>query len=192
MMTTLPCCDADRKSRDRWARFSADRIHRYALWSRWDRRPLLVALMLNPSTADENVLDPTLTRVAQYARDWDCGGFEIVNAFSYRSTDPSALVAVANEPVVWPLNRLRDIITDLHIRRAFDESSMVLVGWGTNLDRKPLSPRVRELQTLIGGRPVQCWKHTAGGHPSHPLYLRKDTVPVPFVWPGYVLHDRPL
>jgi hypothetical protein len=183
MTTTLACCDYDRKSKARWACFNADRTHRYALWSRWDSRPLLYALMLNPSTADESVLDPTLTRVSGYARDWGCGGFEIVNAFSYRSAYPSDLFALANQPVVWPLNRLRSDITDMHILRAVDEASMVLVGWGTNLERKPLSPRVRELQTLIGDKPVMCWKHTASGQPSHPLYLPKNAEPLPFVWP---------
>jgi hypothetical protein len=41
------------------ARFSADRLYRYALWRVWDAdRGLCNFLMLNPSTADETIDDP--------------------------------------------------------------------------------------------------------------------------------------
>ena len=69
-----------------------ERCYRYSLWDRWDDRPPLLAIMLNPSTADENVLDPTLRRVGRYAIEWKHGGFIIANAFALRSTKPAALL----------------------------------------------------------------------------------------------------
>ncbi|MGT2493064.1 DUF1643 domain-containing protein [Cupriavidus basilensis] len=42
--------------------------HRYRLWREWDRsRPALGFIMLNPSTADHQVNDPTITRCLQRA-----------------------------------------------------------------------------------------------------------------------------
>ena len=33
------------------------------------------------------------------------------------------------------------------------------------------------------GQNIQCLGVTKEGHPKHPLYLKADTVPVPFAWP---------
>ena len=33
------------------------------------------------------------------------------------------------------------------------------------------------------GQNIQCLGVTKQGHPKHPLYLKADTVPVPFAWP---------
>jgi hypothetical protein len=42
------------------ATFSPDRAYRYKLWRTWDQSlPTLAFVMLNPSTADEEQLDPT-------------------------------------------------------------------------------------------------------------------------------------
>ncbi|MDH4189091.1 MAG: DUF1643 domain-containing protein, partial [Betaproteobacteria bacterium] len=56
------------------ASFSACRRWRYLLWRRWDAAgPTANFLMLNPSTADEAVLDPTCTRARVYAERWGYG-----------------------------------------------------------------------------------------------------------------------
>ena len=45
------------------AKFSACRKYRYALWRNWDEsKPSAMIIGLNPSTADENENDPTITR----------------------------------------------------------------------------------------------------------------------------------
>ena len=55
--------------------FSPDRVYRYTLLHSW--RGLLDAedriacwIALNPSTADENQLDPTLRRIRGYSMKW--------------------------------------------------------------------------------------------------------------------------
>mgnify|MGYP000880158315 CR=1 FL=1 len=76
------------------AGFSPDREFRYTLTRRWDDRLLVNFLMLNPSTADENIEDPTIRRCMGFARDWGYGGLMVTNIFAYRSTDPKALYKV--------------------------------------------------------------------------------------------------
>lgn len=50
------------------AEFSPDRVYRYALTRRWSDWPPAVFIMLNPSTADAFVEDPTIRRCLGFAR----------------------------------------------------------------------------------------------------------------------------
>jgi len=91
-----------------WARFSDDRRMRYRLARALTPRALVdgrfdleadratsldrvVFVMLNPSTADAFVLDPTVRRCVRFAQRWGADQLEVVNLFAFRSTDPDAL-----------------------------------------------------------------------------------------------------
>ena len=54
------------------------RQYRYALWRKWADGPQVLFVMLNPSTADESVDDPTIRRCISFAKAWgfDCNGIE--------------------------------------------------------------------------------------------------------------------
>src|SRR5262245_38555366 len=76
----------------RSAVFSPCRKYRYSLTRIWDaERPNVMFVGLNPSTADDQVDDPTVRRCIGFARKWRFGGMIIVNLFAYRSTDPNRL-----------------------------------------------------------------------------------------------------
>jgi hypothetical protein len=159
----------------------AERTHRYALWRRWGNGPLMVALFLNPSTADENVADRTLTRTERFAQESGRGGALILNAFALRSPYPSALLADPRA-AVGPQN-------DAHIRALVrrEDVDAVMVGWGANMERPKLAFRVAELRTLLDGVPVLCWAYTRE-QPRHPLARGKTlipygTVPRMYRWP---------
>lgn len=47
--------------------------------------------MLNPSTADENVDDPTIRRCINFAKDWGYGGMYVGNLFAFRTAYPKEL-----------------------------------------------------------------------------------------------------
>ena len=81
------------------ARFSAKRRFRYQLTRRvgFGERTV-VFVMLNPSTADEVVNDPTVRRCINYANTWGYGWLIVTNLSPLRATDPKVLLEAGAEP----------------------------------------------------------------------------------------------
>ena len=66
------------------AKFSKDRIYRYALWRIWDDTlPKLLFIGLNPSTADETNDDPTMRRCIRFSKDLASPFLQFVFNFSF-------------------------------------------------------------------------------------------------------------
>jgi hypothetical protein len=81
------------------ALLSPDRLYRYTLERVWALdRPKCAFIGLNPSTADESRLDPTLRRCVRFADSWGYGSFVMLNVFAFRTTQPLGLL-LANDPV---------------------------------------------------------------------------------------------
>lgn len=145
--------------------FSEDRRYRYVLRRQWDPEKNMVNfIMLNPSTADERTLDPTLRRCANYALDWGLGGMTITNLFAFRATDPLDMRASLD-----PVGPDNDHAITVCARAA----RVVVVGWGAHggwLNRD------EEVKALLRNAHVNAYalKLTKDGHPGHPLYLKRD------------------
>ena len=155
--------------------FSACRQYRYTLLHRWDelfdrRRALFICL--NPSTADENQLDPTLTRIKSFCERLGANEFLMLNIFAYRATDPKDMLAV--EDPVGPEN-------DAHIQRAItqayerNQGSLHIVGGcgnhGLHMDRQTA---ILELLAPFRKFPdlnISCLGKNANQTPKHPLYI---------------------
>jgi hypothetical protein len=151
--------------------FSECMNYRYALWRRWNvlvpdeelRRVAFV--MLNPSTATHEVLDPTITRCLSYATDWGYVGFHMLNIFAWRDTDPK-LMKKAQEPIGPENGRI--------IREVVSQVQWIVCCWGTH---GAYLNREKAVLELLAGCNLAALKVTKGGHPQHPLYLSKDLQP---------------
>jgi hypothetical protein len=161
---------------DSGATFSKCRKYRYRLWRSWgDREHRIVFVGLNPSTADENVDDPTIRKCVGFAKRWGFGAIDMVNVFAWRSTDPNGLLS-ATPNHVGPDN------TET-LDRAFNDAHRIVWCWGKH------SARVRRLvqcaQQELGWftTPKRCEVGTFGrmadGSPRHPLMLPYVTPFVP-------------
>ena len=151
------------------ATFSDDRRHRYLLTRTWDvALPTVNFVMLNPSTADAFVLDPTNRRCVGFARAWGYGSMVTTNVFAFRSTDPKGLRAV-DDPV-GPAN-------DESIVEAARNADLVIAAWGVHAELHGRGDAVRELLATSGVEP-RVLRLTKDGHPGHPLYLPADSIPV--------------
>jgi hypothetical protein len=160
--------------RSRCAVFSACERYRYSLIIR-DEPDLPLSRMvafigLNPSTADEMKDDPTVRRCRNFARDWGyAGGIIMLNAYGYRATKPVDLFA-QQDPV--------GAGTDAAIRKFSKAAGLVVACWGAFAD----DDRVRRLQTILSPVSVNSMGVTLAGAPRHPLYLKKDLLPLPHRW----------
>lgn len=153
------------------AEFSPCERYRYRLWRSWQpSAPVMLWTMLNPSTATELVLDPTITRCVKRARAAGCGGVVILNAFALRSTDPAGLYAV-DDPI-GPDN-------DTAIAHAAGDPRVahVVAGWGAEPIARGRQARVLEL--LRARHDVMALRVVGGEHaaPGHPLYCAHAVVP---------------
>jgi hypothetical protein len=153
------------------AQFSACRRWRTLLWRRWDAaKPVANFLMLNPSTADERVLDPTCARARDFAERWGYGALLVTNVFAWRATDPDDMKA-ADDPV--------GDGNDRAILRAAHEAKLVVCAWGNHGVHRERSNAVRRL--LRGaGVALHVLRLNANGEPAHPLYLPARLRPTPW------------
>lgn len=155
------------------AELSPDERYRYTLTREWGPGPLALFVMLNPSTADAEFDDPTIRRCIGFARSWKLSGVIVVNLFALRATSPRALTE-ALDPYgprndVWIARMLRH-------RRVYE----VVAAWGAH---KLAAERAAQIE-LLRRRSLSCLGTTKSGAPRHPLYVRADQKPVPYVWPG--------
>jgi hypothetical protein len=160
------------------ALLSPCRTYRYTLDRVWDdSRPRCAFIGLNPSTADESKLDPTLRRCVRFADGWGYGSFRMLNLFALRSVKPEALLFV-RDPVgpdndKWILRTCREI---------HDGGGIVICCWGANVRRPALASRPSAVLNIIRStkaRPYLIDK-TGDGIPKHPLYLSSDLEPEPY------------
>jgi hypothetical protein len=144
--------------------------YRYLLSRNWSEGPKLGFVMLNPSTADAKMEDPTIRRCIRFARDANFSGVMVANLFAWRATDPSELKDVS-DPIGPGNNKaLREMLACVQL---------VVCAWGT----KSFGGRDFEVIELIrhAGKVPHCLKTTADGHPSHPLYLPAGLRPMPMM-----------
>lgn len=153
---------------------SDDGGHRYLLTRVWDRdRAPMVVVMLNPSTADAFVDDPTIRRLAGpngFARRHGAGGVVVVNLFALRSTDPRALLHHED-----PVGRYNDAF----IRQASDMADTVVCAWGA---AGVQDGRGQQVTAALRARrvPLSCLGTTSTGQPRHPLYVPGTAVLQPY------------
>lgn len=138
-----------------------DGNYRYKLWRIWDEsKPLILFIMLNPSTADGKVNDPTICRVMGFAESWGYGGVLVVNLYAYRCTKPKNL-RQTDDPMG------RDNIQ--HIENALGLVDRVIYAWGNNKKEPDW------LRDLVDS--PYCIDVSKKGIPKHPLYLKKELQP---------------
>ncbi|MCH8279026.1 MAG: DUF1643 domain-containing protein [Proteobacteria bacterium] len=140
--------------------------YRYLLRRTWDHdRMRALFVMLNPSTADASINDPTIRSCARLCRSWDYGSFEVINLFGWRATKPKELARAAN-----PVGPDNDRIANAAIGRC----DVVIAAWGANAMADKRADAMRGL--IESNKPaVFCLGKTKHGYPKHPLYIKTGT-----------------
>ena len=142
--------------------FSTDQRYRYRLWRRWVDGPEVLWVMLNPSTADAQEDDPTITRCVGFSKAWGFGGLQVVNLYALRATKPEELLGHPDpegpdNAAAWDDAGWRS------------EGRTVVAAWGEKVNMPGL-PRSLMHPGRVA-REFQCLGVTRDGHPRHPLYV---------------------
>ena len=149
--------------------FSNCRKYRYALWRIWDHEQEQVLFIgLNPSAADETHNDPTIRRCIDFAQRWGFGGMYITNLFAYRHKSPAVLKKVKR-----PIGKENDY----YLQKYAAQCTKVVLIWGNDG-----AFRDRNLEVLELIKNPLCLKINKSGQPAHPLYLKKNLNPRPYVF----------
>ncbi len=150
------------------AQFSECRRYRYSLWRTWrEGDGHVIFIGLNPSTADENIDDPTIRRCIGFANRCGFGGMYMLNLFAFRATDPSVLMRAPINPIGKE--------NDLYLQKHHQPEGLTIACWGNH---GRLMNRGDEVIELLGKEGLSCLGVTKMGYPKHPLYLPKDTNPM--------------
>lgn len=157
--------------------------YRYRLWRNMNfggHRALFI--MLNPSTADGTDDDPTIRKCRGFTDRLGLCGFDVVNLFAFRATDPKELKTARNP--VGPLN-------DHELVRVIRQESFHkrIVAWGgATKARKVMLERqawfAKTFAAEIERGELLCLGTTKSGEPRHPLMLAYATKLEPWVPPG--------
>jgi hypothetical protein len=130
-------------------------------------------VMLNPSSADEKVLEPTLRRCWGYSKAWGYERMIIVNLFGLRATMPRDLLYHA-DPVGPDNDRL--------VLSAVEPADRVVLAWGSHklAKRQDRVDLVYRIAALSRHKPVVLGFND-DDQPRHPLYVPKDAEPVEYL-----------
>lgn len=165
------------------ARLSESGTYRYWLLRRWvykSDRGTLVAVGVNPSTADALKDDATIRRLVGFANLWGYGALEVVNVFPFRATDPSELAKIDWSLAVSAMARnLADIrlsVRQRDVLACWGDAGRQVSGWAEYREK------TMDILRLHANR-VHCLGLTRAGEPRHPLRLSVQTRLVPFLTP---------
>lgn len=139
--------------------------YRYELGRDFVENPINPAIfcMLNPSTADAMLDDPTIRRCIQFAKDNGYDSLKVVNLYAYRSPTPKSLW-ITPDPVGTENNE--------YLISLFTRHKKIICAWGANAKKE----RVIEVYNMLNQLDVEmyCLGTTKTGMPKHPLYIKGD------------------
>lgn len=148
--------------------------YRYQLIRKWnDTLPAILWVMMNPSTAREDVDDPTVAKCRRYSELWGYGTMLIGNVFAYRATDQKRLMQIPDP--IGPDN-------DAHLCAMARRAQLIVFAYGKpHKSLRSRGPQVARMLSVDGTRQLHALQLCADGTPSHPLYLKGNLQPIPWM-----------
>lgn len=154
------------------AQFDDSERYRYRLFRRWAEygggigpiwHDVCLWVMLNPSTADAFVLDPTIKRCVNFSKAWGFHALEVVNLFAFRATHPDDMIAAADP--IGPEN-------DKAIFDAAQSAARIVVAWGRH---GRIRGRSQQVLDLLKPTRLYALGTCENDEPKHPLYVDGET-----------------
>jgi len=144
------------------AEFSECGLYRYRLWRIWDEsKPLAMCIGLNPSTANANKNDQTISYLMKMLGILGYGGFYMMNCWALISSDPKALID----------HRWNELICDWNdnmITVTAAKCKDVVFCWG---GFKIIREAGRDKELIEMFPKAKCFGKNDNGSPFHPLAM---------------------
>lgn len=121
----------------------------------------MLFIMLNPSTADAELDDPTIRKCMGFAKREGYGTVTVVNLFAWRATKVSDMKS-ADAPI--------GNHNDACIKAQAIKADVVVCAWGIHGNHKHRAEKVLKMlhEEKVS---LQCLGTTKDKHPKHPCYL---------------------
>ena len=135
----------------------------------------LICIGINPSTAEPGNLDNTLKSVERIALGNGFDSFIMFNVYAQRATRPEDMEKACNE-----ILHGENMKAFEYVLRLSEGRPVVWAAWGTIIEKRKYLPDCLMDMIALGERYDAKWvtagaRSKKGGHPHHPLYLRKDS-----------------
>lgn len=169
------------------AQFSPCRKYRYTLERVFQpslaldhagNKGMMLFLMLNPSTADEQHNDPTVAKCERLALQLGYSSMAVANLFAYRATDPADMLRAARygENIVGTDN-------DAAIEDLARRAAMIVCAWGND---GAIAARSRGVVAMLAAHRAKLHylELNNSGEPKHPLYVAARHLPKPWELPA--------
>lgn len=166
------------------ARISSCGRYRYALFRAWEEaKPTVAWIMLNPSTADAEVDDPTIRKCINISKACGFGSLVVANLFAWRATNRAQLRRV-DAPTGGAEN-------DRAIAELALGSQMVICAWGK--DGRLFGRDAVVLRFLHATGPIALFHLGLNEDrtPKHPLYLPNSSRPIFWVSESTAVPQEP-
>lgn len=174
MSAKLSDCGTFRWSLERW-------------WGEGNRH--VVFVMCNPSTADHEKNDPTLSTCIHFAKFWGYDGLKVVNLFPFRSSLPADC---KNWYLDWDMRGAWDVRDAMQANEQIvietaKQADLVVAAWGCISFDDGISELIAEAITsgLEPWPDIYCLGTTKDKSPKHPLARGKHRIPrdqQPVLW----------
>jgi len=140
---------------------------RFTLGNRGSKTIFVVGL--NPSTANKEHSDPTVTRVRKVSENNGYDGFVMLNLYPLRATDPKKLPKQADKELLnTNINEIVSIVGD-------DATPIFWAAWGSDISSRDYLKvalfQLNESIAKLGGQWVKFGPLNAKKHPRHPSRL---------------------
>ncbi len=161
----------DKNNMQKDAILDKKRKYRYMLKRQWgdSTDKFINFVLLNPSTANETVDDPTIKACIKFTQNLGYGGFYVTNLFAYRTKSPDILKKSTE-----PIGRKNDMF----IKKYATKSKLVIIAWGNHGNYLNRDKDVLKFITKI--KTPYCFITTQSGQPKHLLYIARNTKPIKF------------
>ena len=157
--------------------------YRYILGTVGERP--LIAVGINPSTAEPDHLDNTLKSVERIAHGNGFDSFIMFNVYAQRATNPDHMDTTLNAALHQENMRAFRFV----LEHAGKEPA-IWAAWGTIVEKRAyLKDCLRDMVSegdRFGARWFHAGKPSVKGHPHHPLYLKSDSLIQPFPMVDYL------